>query len=229
MCKSDFIEAFGLRWDAAIFDLDGTLADSMHVWGGICRDWLAANGEAPSDSLEGDIARMTLTQSAKYVMERYAAARPSPGAIIAEWLDMAKSQYERSVAFKDGALDFLRALRGRGTALAIATSCFPEACEAFLRNRGARGLFSAIAYTDDAPGDKSCPDIWLLCAKKLGAQPHRCAVFEDMRAALGGARRAGMSAIAVFDRSNEAEWPLMRTEADYAIRSFLDISKAIWK
>jgi beta-phosphoglucomutase-like phosphatase (HAD superfamily) len=183
------------------------------------------------------------------------SARAKSDAIIAEWLDMVRERYERDVAPKPGALDYLRALRARGVKLAIATSCFPEACEAVLRKYGARDLFSVIVYTDEADGgeaageahesgagidgphggadarararDKRQPDIWLLCARRLGARPEECAVFEDMRAARAGAKAAGMAFIAVADASNAAEWPLMRGEADCAVESFERLPAAI--
>jgi HAD superfamily hydrolase (TIGR01509 family) len=151
-------------------------------------------------------------------------AKSAPDAIIAEWLGMVRERYERDVLPKPGALAYLRALRASGVKLAIATSCFPEACEAVLRKYGARDLFSAIAYTDEAGDgdarDKRLPGIWLLCAKRLGARPEECAVFEDMRAARAGAKAAGMAFVAVADASNAPEWALMRAEADCAVESF---------
>lgn len=229
--------SFAERWGAAIFDFDGTLVDSMGIWDRICRDWLVGRGKAPEDALERDIEHMTLRQSAEYVMERYGAgpkpsgawlaygnAKSAPDAIIAEWLGMVRERYERDVLPKPGALAYLRALRASGVKLAIATSCFPEACEAVLRKYGARDLFSAIAYTDEAGDgdarDKRLPGIWLLCAKRLGARPEECAVFEDMRAARAGAKAAGMAFVAVADASNAPEWALMRAEADCAVESF---------
>jgi beta-phosphoglucomutase-like phosphatase (HAD superfamily) len=306
----------GVKWRAAIFDLDGTLVDSMHIWDSLCRDWLAAGGKEPESSLERDIACMTLSQSAEYAIERY-GVRMAPEAIIAEWMGMAKEQYERAVQAKPGALAYLRALRGRGAKLAIATSCFPEACEAVLRRHGVRDLFSVISYTGEAEyagepesaggseaagepeyaggqkaaneseaagdadaaatcavgvagatcatgntgiaetgstcatgepkatatgdtgaagdagvagahgRDKRYPDIWLLCAKRLGARPNECAVFEDARTARAGAKAAGMAFIAVGDDSNAAEWALMRAEADCAVESFERLPAAV--
>ncbi|MDR1618465.1 MAG: HAD family phosphatase [Treponema sp.] len=202
-----------LDYEGAVFDLDGTLVDSMHVWDHLCRDWLLAQGKKPEADLEKDLAVMTLTQGAGYVIRRYGFDR-SPGEIIDQWEGMALDSYKTTVALKKETAALVRELHDKGRALAVVTSCFPAACETVLQRHGLRHFFSAVLYTDEAPRDKSYPDIWLAAAKRLALDPARCVVFEDACHALKGVRAAGMAFAAVYDETC-AEWELMKAEADW--------------
>jgi HAD superfamily hydrolase (TIGR01509 family) len=211
------------RYKAAIFDLDGTLIDSMRAWDHICRDWLTGKGAAPENELEQKIAPMTLTQSAEYVIRHYNIDLP-PSRIIKEWEDMVLYQYTHTIPLKDGAAELLEMLAANGMKLGIETSCFPTACENILSRHGLRGYFSAIIYSDSVNRDKTFPDIFLACAKELGVEPADCVVFEDFYAALAGIRAAGMGAVAVYDDSGAAHWEKFKQEADYAAESLREIT-----
>ncbi|MDR1950526.1 MAG: HAD family phosphatase [Spirochaetaceae bacterium] len=201
------------EYRGAIFDLDGTLVDSMHVWDHLCRDWLLAKGKNPEDDLEKDLIPMTVTQSAEYVIRRYGFDL-SPAEIIGQWEGMAMGYYETAVPLKQKTADLVRELHHEGLALAVVTSCFPAACEAVLKRHGLRPFFSFILYTDEVSKDKSFPDIWIRAAEQLGLEPAECIVFEDAYHTLKGARAAGMGFAAVYDDTC-AEWEWMRAEADY--------------
>ncbi|GHV43763.1 beta-phosphoglucomutase [Spirochaetia bacterium] len=208
------------QYAGAIFDLDGTLIDSMHVWDHVCRDWLLAGGVDEASvppGLEGDLSSLTLGQAAEYVI-RHFSITIKPKDIIAQWEAMVLGQYRESLPLKPGAAELLRALAGRGIRLAIASSCFPGCCEAALNRHNIRKYFSAIVYTDEVKRDKGFPDIWLAAASRLGLPPESCVVFEDMYGALKGVRAAGMGFVAIHDDSC-ADWPAMQAEADLALGS----------
>jgi HAD superfamily hydrolase (TIGR01509 family) len=205
-----------LDYSGALFDLDGTLADSMHVWDHIGRDWLLARGETPEPGLEGDLELMTLTQSAEYVSHRYGIALES-GEIIAQWEAMVLDLYRNSITLKVQTAGLVRSLHRAGARLGVVTSCFPAACEAFLEHWKLRGYFSALVYTDEVPGDKSLPGIWLTAAERLGIAPGECVVFEDMYKALEGVRAAGMDFAAVYDPSCK-DWEALKAGADWVFK-----------
>ncbi|MDR2909002.1 MAG: HAD family phosphatase, partial [Oscillospiraceae bacterium] len=200
-----------------IFDLDGTLADSMRVWDRLCGDWLLAKGKIPPESLGRDIAVMTLEQSAEYIIREFGIGLPAPR-VIEEWLGAARREYEETVALKEGAAELISAMAKKGMRIGIATSCFPGACEALLQKNGVSEHIGAIVYSNGTLRDKTWPDIWLECAVRLGVTPEDCVAFEDLRAAGKGIRRAGMAFVAVYDKSNR-EWDKMRAEADIAVLS----------
>jgi len=212
-------------YKAALFDLDGTLADSMHVWDHICRTWLTARGIAAQDNLEQDIERMTLTQAAEYVIRVYGIALEPPK-IMAEWEAMVIRQYKEAIPLKDGAAEFVRALKDGGMKLAIATSCFPSACEALLERYKIRDCFSVIVYTDEVNRDKTFPDLYLETARRLSLAPESCVVFEDFPPAGTGIRAAGMGLAAVYDDSAADQWEPFKQAADFAIRSFREVENS---
>jgi HAD superfamily hydrolase (TIGR01509 family) len=203
------------EYRGALFDLDGTLADSMHLWDRLCRDWLVARGKIPDEDLEADIARLSLDAGAEYVIRRY-GFDGSPQEMIAQWEDLVLKRYKTSVPLKEEPAALVRELHAAGVKLAVVTSCFPAACEGFLERHNLRPFFSAVLYTDESPKDKRFPDIWQAAAKRLGLESADCIVFEDAYHALQGARAAGMGFAAVYDDRCQ-EWELMKAQADWII------------
>jgi HAD superfamily hydrolase (TIGR01509 family) len=201
------------EYRGAIFDLDGTLLDSMWVWDRLCRDWLVKEGKSPAADLEQTIEMMTLTQSAEYVIRRF-GINLSPEEIIARWNAVALDRYKNAVSLKAGMAELVRKLYENGAKLAVATSCFPEACREVLTRSGLRQYFSAVIYTGEAPGDKGDPHIWLTAAERIGLPPEDCVVFEDLYKALRGVRAAGMGFAAVYDKSC-TNWKALAAEADH--------------
>jgi HAD superfamily hydrolase (TIGR01509 family) len=208
-------------YQAAIFDLDGVLADSMDVWDRICRDWLVTKNKNPPPELEDDIALMTLNQAAEYVSRRFHLAY-TQAEILGQWEALVLWRYENTVPLKEGAAELVRFLAEQGVKLAIASSSFPSGCEAVLRRHGIRDYFSVLIYSAEVGRDKRFPDIWLACAGKLKIAPEKCLVFEDLYDALAGVRAAGMDFAAVYDRRSK-RWNELRAEADRAILSFREM------
>jgi HAD superfamily hydrolase (TIGR01509 family) len=204
----------GVRdYRGALFDLDGTLTDSMWVWDHLCRDWLASKGKSPGADLEKTIEMMTLTQSAEYVIRRFGFDY-SPEEILAQWNAGVLGRYEHAVPLKPGMAELVRQLYEGGTKLGVVTSCFPEACRAVLTRHGLYRYFSALVYTGETPGNKGEGGIWLAAAERIGLPPGDCVVFEDLHQALRGVRAAGMGFAAVYDK-NCTNWKALEAEADY--------------
>ncbi|MDR2397565.1 MAG: HAD family phosphatase [Spirochaetaceae bacterium] len=200
----------------ALFDLDGTLLDSMPIWDRLCRDYLLQEGKHPEERLEADLAAMTLSQAAQYVHRHYGLPH-SPEAIIDQWEEMVLEAYKTTLPLKPAIPALVRELYDAGLALGVVTSCFPTACEGALKRHGLWPLFSTILYTDTVSQDKSLPNIWKVAANQLGLAPEDCIVFEDAYHALQGVREAGMSFVAVYDDSCR-DWESMYAQADFSIR-----------
>ncbi|WP_461248195.1 HAD family hydrolase, partial [Treponema sp. R6D11] len=209
------------EYKAYIFDLDGTLLDSMGVWGQIDADFLAKRGIAvPPDYMDA-ISPMTFYETAAYTIKRFALS-DSVEDLMREWNNMAAHAYGHTVQMKPHAKEYLTTLREGGAKLAIATSLSAELCDLVLRNNGIDDFFDAICRTDEAGYGKSRPDVFLLAAKKIGVSPQDCLVFEDLFEAVKSAKSASFGVCAVYDKSPENYWEQMKAIADYAITDFYD-------
>ena len=202
--------------NAFVFDLDGTLLDSMDVWGKIDVDFLQKRGiTVPSDYMDA-ISSMSFTECAVYTINRFNLP-DSIDSLMREWTDMAAYAYGHTVQMKPHAKEYLSTLRERGAKLAIATSLSSELYEPALRGQGIYDWFHVICNSDEAGCGKSRPDVFLLAAKKLNVPACDCIVFEDILTAVKTAKDAGMKVCGVYDKAAANDWERIKETADYAI------------
>ncbi|MCL2299296.1 MAG: HAD family phosphatase [Firmicutes bacterium] len=204
---------------AAVFDLDGTLLDSMWVWRAVDREFFALRGmELPGDYAEG-LQALTFRETAEYTIARFGLPE-TPEALMAQWNEMSFRQYRDRVRLKPGAKAYLQALRSRGVKLGVATNLTTHVARAVLESNGVLDWFAALTSADEAPRGKSFPDIWLLAARRLGAEPRLCVAYDDVAKSLQGIRAAGMTACAVREPDMPQDWEAMKRDFDCYIESF---------
>ena len=184
--------------DAVIFDLDGTLFDSMGMWRQIDIEFLAQFGIALPEDLQDCIEGMSFSETAVYFKERFDLPW-SLDEIKDCWNRMALYKYGHEVQLKPGAGDFVRKLKEAGVPMAIASSNSRELINAVLENHNMCADFDAVVISCEVPKGKPAPDVFLLAAKRVGADPVRCIVFEDIVPGIIGGKAAGMSVCAVED------------------------------
>lgn len=185
---------------AVIFDLDGTLVDSMWVWKKIDDDFIKDNQlNISSEELMEDVAHFSFTEVAEHFKRKYGLTQ-SVAEIKAGWQQAAEREYSSNVYLKAGAKHFLERLKEKGIRLAVATSNSRHLLTICLVANGILDYFDALVTTDETQAkSKSEPDVYLLAADKLGVAPENCVVFEDIPHAMRGAKRAGMRVVAVSD------------------------------
>lgn len=145
-----------------------------------------------------------------------------------EWDDMASVAYSTTVEAKPGALDYLRDLKDSGVKLGVATSLPPRLREPALRHVGMFELFNDIVSVDDANDvGKDQPDVYLLAAKRLGAAPADCTVFEDLLVGMKSAKSVGMKVWAMHDDSSASDWPEICHLADGVLFDFHDAPRVL--
>ena len=197
----------------AIFDLDGTLLDSLWIWKDIDRRFLAKRGiEVPPDYMR-DIGTMEYRQAALYTVKRFGLDE-TPEALMDEWSEMSVRAYASELKLKPKVREFLSGLRSRGVKLAVATSATREMCVPALKNNGVYELFENVSTTFEIGKGKDFPDVYLAAAEKLGLQPSECAVFEDSLRALETAKKAGFVTVGVFDKFSEGEAETVKARSD---------------
>ncbi len=207
---------------AAIFDLDGTLVDSMWVWQQIDIDYLSEKGHTVPDSLNDEITHLSFSQTAEYFKNRF-SIEDSVEEIMNTWNTMAYNHYKNNVKLKPGALNYLKKLKNSGIKIGLATSNSIPLLTATLKNNNALDLFDAITVTDEVKKSKSNPDIYLLAAKKLGVNPSECMVYEDIIAAVEGVKLAGMKVTGVYDEHAKHQTDILKRECDNYIYSYEEL------
>lgn len=191
-------------FSAAIFDFDGTLAESSHVWRRVDEVFFATRALPFDEDAAATISTLGFDAGARWCVERY-RLREEPEAIADEWRRLGSALYETEVALHPGAEAYLRALRGRGVRLAVATSNDPHVLRS-MRHVDMDALFDAVVCSCDVARGKDHPDIYLEAARRLGAAPEGCAVFEDILPGVRAAAGAGMVAVAV--RTSDPRQPV---------------------
>lgn len=211
---------------AAIFDLDGTLVDSMWIWEEIDIEYLNKKGHAVPLNLKDKINHLSFDQTALYFKEFF-ALEDSLETIMNEWNTMAYTHYSKNITLKEGALELLNKLKASGVKIALATSNSTHLLEAVLKNNNIYSYFDSITTTSEVTRGKDNPDVYLLAAKKLGVEPTSCVVFEDIVPAIIGAKAANMKTVAIYDKSAHANVEELTSLADKYILNFHEIIELI--
>lgn len=212
-----------IPFEAAIFDLDGTVLDSLSVWKRVDEMWFSRRGMPVPENYAHEIAGLSFRESAEYTVARYAPEMKWE-TVIDEWTELTGREYVESVPLKPGAREYLCMLRREGVKLAVATACLPMWFEPCLKRLKIDELFDAVCCVDETGGSKEDGQVFLLAARKLGVKPERCAVFEDVPAGVIGAKRVGMQAYGMFDAHHSEESRRLTAEnADRMLHSFEDM------
>lgn len=208
---------------AAIFDLDGTLIDSMWVWADIDINYLEQFGFKPPADLKAVIEGMSMRETAVYFKERFSIADTVED-IQEAWNLMAYDRYNKKVKLKPLVFDLLRILRSEGLALGIATSNSRILTEAVLASNGILNLFEVILTGEDVKNGKPDPEIYLTVAERLEVYPEDCIVFEDVLMGVLAGKNAGMSVCAVYDPWNDPQKQEIIRTADFYVNDYEEIA-----
>ncbi len=185
-------------YKAVIFDLDGTLIDSMWIWYDIDVAYLKRHGHRTPAGLQRAIEGMSPDEVAVYFKRQFGIA-DSVAAIKDEWFEMARDYYANQIGLKKGARQLLEQLRQGNVKIALATSNWRELTELVLAANGVADYFTVLRTAADFGRGKNHTDIFVGVAAELGVAPAECLVFEDTTVAAATARRAGMDVIAIAD------------------------------
>lgn len=207
---------------AALFDMDGTLVDSMWIWRQIDIDFLGQRGLPMPDTLQASIEGMSFSETARYFKETFRLPE-SEEEIKAVWNEMAREKYCTKVPLKPGAKAFLQELKKCGFLTAICTSNSRELIDMAIKARGIGGEIDYVVTACEVNAGKPAPDIYLHAAQVLGVAFEECIVFEDIPAGLLAGKRAGMTVCAVEDAYSAYCMEEKRRLADFVIRDFREL------
>ncbi|MBQ3114501.1 MAG: HAD family phosphatase [Clostridia bacterium] len=210
----------------AIFDLDGTILDSMYIWDTIGEDYLRSLGKEPKENLKETFKTFTLEQAAHYYRDNYGVTL-SVNEIIDSINKMVEKHYNEMVPLKQNFEEFLGKLKERGIKMCVATVTNRHLAEAALNRLGIREYFSEIFTCASVGYSKKEPNIYREAQKHLGTCKNETIVFEDALYALETAKADGFITAGVFD-IHEGNQAKLKRLADVYIEDYSNFDK-FWR
>ncbi|MDZ4122358.1 MAG: HAD family phosphatase [Candidatus Cloacimonadaceae bacterium] len=202
------------KYKAVIFDLDGTLIDSMQIWRKVDAEFLGNRGiVVPEDLFDHLPNGNSFIQTAQYFKDRFGLA-DSVESIMQEWTDMVTFHYEHDIALKPGVRELLQRLHDAEVKIGLGTSNSLFLAQKVLKLNGIWHYFDAAVTGEQVKLGKPFPDIYLGVAAKLGLAPETCLVIEDTLTGVQAGKAAGMHVIAIYDEDSKPLWDKIKAAAD---------------
>jgi len=210
-----------MNFKGAIFDLDGTLLDSMPFWETLGSEYLKAKGIIPRENVDRTLKTMSLQQGARYLKREFSIPG-SEDEIIDEIVAMIENIYLSKVPLKAGALPLLERLYEEKVRMCIATATENSLAKAALERLGALSYFDFILTCFDTGMGKDRPEFFLKALELLNTPKEETIVFEDALYAIKSAKAAGLLVVAVYDESFHEEREEIRVISDFYLDSLED-------
>lgn len=208
--------------NAFLFDLDGTIADSLWIWKQIDIDFLKMFGLDFPNGIQEDLGGSSFYEVAVYFKKRFSLDW-SLEQIMDKWNEMAQEKYENDIPLKAGVRDFMQKANEKGIKMAIASSNSRHLVEKFLEKQGIDIYISEIVTSDEIKNGKPAPDVYLEAASRLAVKPSECYVFEDIPDGIKAGKGAGMRVCAMEDKYSLHQTEEKKQQADYYAVSFEDL------
>ena len=212
-----------------IFDLDGTLLDSMSVWNDVDVEFLGRYGYEVTPEYTDMVKRASIEDAARYTQTKYRIPLTWQE-IVTTWESMVYEFYRSEVKLKEGTKEYLEEAKKLGFSLAVTTALSRKNAAAALMNTGIRDMFDCVITLEDLGGkiNKSSPDIFLRVTDYISASgktvtPDKALVFDDVLQSLEGARSGGFLTCAVYDDigcGGPGKWDSFAAGCDYSVLKF---------
>lgn len=203
---------------SVIFDLDGTLIDSMGVWEDIDKRFFAELGMvAPSDVSE-KFKRMTVEEAAQYVIDRFGISMTVPE-IVKRNEELVAEEYHRNIPLKSGAKRLLRLLSDYQIPCCVATATYASLASPALMRLGVLDQVQFILTCAEVGQGKRNPAVFLEAASRLGTLPQETLVIEDSLHCVQTAMNAGFQTAAVYDGYADDDWSALLRSGCYCVKS----------
>ena len=210
--------AFG----AAIFDFDGTISDTARLWREVDEAFLGSRGYPVPEGYARTLSVLGFEAGARYTIETF-GLHETVEEICDEWNRMGRALYRTEATLRPGAEAYLRALRERDVPVALATTNDPDVLDS-MRGIDLDALFDTRVTGKDVRVPKSEPDIYLEAARRLGADPSSCIVFEDIVPGIRSSHGVGMLTCGVRSNDPTQDTREVRAEADLFLEEWTDIT-----
>lgn len=205
-----------------IFDLDGTLIDSMPLWYNVDRIFLSEHGIIPPDNISEIVKKMTVEQSSKYFLDTF-NLKVSQQEIINRIEEIVAENYRNTIPLKEGISELLDYLDSKNIPYGVATATYRSLAVSCLTRLGLINRIKFLETCSEIGKGKEFPDIFFRCAERLGLPPESIAVVEDSLYSLETAKNNGFFTIAVYDKSSHKDWWVIPSKVNLALHSAMDM------
>lgn len=199
----------------AIFDMDGTLVDSMGYWNRLSDEYLAKYGIPPlTPELREESIALTMIGSARLFVREFDLPG-TPEQIAGEINALMEEHYRADVPLKPGAAVCLERMKAAGFKMCVASSTSPDLLDICLRRLGIRGYFEFLLSCEEVDAGKDRPDVYLEAARRMGGVPENTVIFEDILVASNTAKKAGFTLGVIYDVNSDSEQEQLKALADH--------------
>lgn len=205
-----------------IFDLDGTLLDSMHVWETVDKIFLQENNVPYSPEISEALKTMSLEESAQFFIDEFMLTH-SREYVINRIEEIVYQQYAMNIPLKPYVTDFLNMLDTLNIPYCIATATYASLADKALNRLGILERFKFILTCSEVGENKTSPKVYIRAAEKLGLKPNETAVIEDALHCIETAKNAGFFVVGIKDDSSRNDWNKIKSIADLTVLSFSDL------
>lgn len=207
----------------AIFDMDGTLVDSMPYWHNIGRDYLISRGCVPEEGLWEKLSTMSTEETALYFKKAYHLP-DEPAVIVNGFNSIMEDNYRHRIPAKPGVAEYLQKLMDAGVSMSICSATSLPLVELTLQRLNLRHYFSCLTSCDEVNVGKDRPDVFLLALSRLNARPEEAVMYEDSDFGIRTAKSLGMHVAAVYDPSCLSSPEEIRQVADSYIEDYASLN-----
>lgn len=204
-----------------IFDMDGTLVDSMFVWESVDEKYLKRMGIQVEEDLAKRLFTMSMAEATEYLRVTYQIPKTREE-IAQEIVKMVEEEYFYHISEKEGIEQLLAEIEQRKIPMVIATSCERVLAEACLKRLGLLRYFSKIFTSTEVGTGKESPRIYEEAARYLQIKPEDIYVFEDAVHAAETAKKAGFMVVGIYDRHSRLHQTDLKAVADIYLHSYLE-------
>lgn len=202
----------------AIFDMDGTLADSMSIWLTVASEFLKSRGKTPAPDIDKRMYDKSVFDTVDVFRSEY-GIEGSDEEIMKSVYSFVEKRYEDAVGLKDGVIELLDYLKDKGIPMCIATATDKYISEPATMRLGIRPYMKEIFTVKEIGKGKSHPDIYYKAAELLGTNPSETVVFEDALYAVKTAKAAGFKVVGIHEDGYASDWEDVKKTADLSVNS----------
>ena len=205
-----------MKFQYAVFDMDGTLIDSIPWWDRLVPDFLNTFGISATAELNQEMAAMSMQESGIWLKEKFSLAEPAEE-IVQELCTRIGKHYAEDIPLKPGVKEWLSYLKEQGVRMCVATASSAELGRPALVRNGILPYFDFMVDCGMVGVGKTSPAVYELAVEKFGASMSECVVVEDAAFALKTAKNAGFLTIGVYE-SSEPDQDSVRRYSDWYVK-----------